>query len=277
MVGFLRRYIVLLVGLCVMFSSIAHAGNIIKETIGDMAVVKKSFAVKGHKDLRGYIVARKGDPADMRIIFSLDNKAVILGKILVKGQGGKLEELSNVYDQKYLAGPRSKNVYNRLLEKGTWISEGKDTAPHKVFIFFDANCIFCHVLYENLHKSDLLKSGQLQVRWVPIAFLKKESIAKGAMLIYKRNEAGIMEQNENNFNKQQELGSIKGLEFNQKDKAVQDAYARLRMNNNIFALLGGEATPAWVYKTPKGEYSDVLGVIPTDILKGKIKDFSSKW
>ncbi|MDE1979036.1 MAG: thioredoxin fold domain-containing protein, partial [Betaproteobacteria bacterium] len=63
--------------------------------------------------------------------------------------------------------------------KATIITEGH--GPRVIYIFFDANCPYCHELYTNL-RPKVGKDG-LEIRWVPVAVLTPTSVTKGAAIL----------------------------------------------------------------------------------------------
>lgn len=66
------------------------------------------------------------------------------------------------------------------------VSEG--SSGQVVYVFFDPNCPYCHRLWDAL--SSAVKSGNLQVRWLPVAILKDDSKGLGAA-IYAAPSPGV--------------------------------------------------------------------------------------
>jgi protein-disulfide isomerase len=94
--------------------------------------------------------------------------------------------------------------------------------PTHLVVFFDPNCVFCHQLWENLHKIKNYRD-KFTIVWVPVAFLKISSITKAeAILAYShqpmlsshivRNDfsggAGALAMNERRFDMTAESGAI---------------------------------------------------------------------
>lgn len=60
----------------------------------------------------------------------------------------------------------------------SYIEEG--TAGPVVYVFFDANCPYCHRLYSNLRQ--YVAAGRVRVRWLPVAILAESSKSLAAAI-----------------------------------------------------------------------------------------------
>ncbi|TAM13029.1 MAG: thiol:disulfide interchange protein DsbG [Nevskiaceae bacterium] len=69
----------------------------------------------------------------------------------------------------------------RLLAAATWIAQGKVTAPRVIYEFYDASCSYCQRF--GADAAPWVKSGKLQVRYIPVGFLEADSAAKAAALL----------------------------------------------------------------------------------------------
>lgn len=74
-------------------------------------------------------------------------------------------------------------------EKLRWVQEGK--SGKIVYVFFDANCPYCHRLWSTLR--NWVQSGKAQVRWLPVAILKDTSKGLGAAIYSSSNPGDAMD------------------------------------------------------------------------------------
>ena len=81
--------------------------------------------------------------------------------------------------------------------KATVITEGK--GPHVLYIFFDANCPYCHELYTALGP-EAGKDG-LEFRWVAVAVLTPTSVTKEAAILQAPNRLAAFRENEHTYGK----------------------------------------------------------------------------
>ncbi|MGC2520684.1 MAG: hypothetical protein WA373_16435, partial [Burkholderiales bacterium] len=59
------------------------------------------------------------------------------------------------------------------LEKTDAVAEGAASPKRTLYVFFDANCWYCHLTWKALQPYE--RAG-LQVRWVPVAYQKASSV-----------------------------------------------------------------------------------------------------
>lgn len=70
-----------------------------------------------------------------------------------------------------------------------WVQEGK--SGQIVYVFFDANCPYCHRLWSTLRS--WVREGKAQVRWLPVAILKDTSKGLGAAIYSASNPGDAMD------------------------------------------------------------------------------------
>jgi len=73
------------------------------------------------------------------------------------------------------------------LEKADAVVEGSASPKRILYIFFDANCWYCHLTWKALQPYE--KAG-LQVRWVPVAYQKDSSTTKAAAIMQAKDRVG---------------------------------------------------------------------------------------
>ncbi len=122
----------------------------------------------------------------------------------------------------------------------------------KLYVYFDANCPFCHDLYMTLSglRADLTKQG-VAVVWVPVAILHAQSGPRGAAIL----QGGVraLAYNEDHFHAGREQGGI---------TPVTDHAAALAIAQNTVALMQSGrqlATPTLVWRDARGQTHIEIG------------------
>ena len=109
-----------------------------KLTHGEMKVVSH---FKAPMHLTGYIVKA---PNGQQTIFYTDKKAqyLIAGNIITKAG----QNLTQKYTNEYILPMQAKQAYKNL-SMVHYVTVGKNSAPHKMYVAWDPNCSICHMLY----------------------------------------------------------------------------------------------------------------------------------
>ncbi len=235
-------------------TSVAHAANAvpssktypppIKMAIKQGMHVVRSFpAVSG---LRGWLLMRDGS---YTIVFTTpDQKTMIIG-MLTDETGANL---TATYGQKFIPKPDYAKLFSDLQSTG-YITEGETKHPKSViYVFFDANCIFCHLTWKALQPYE--KVG-LQVRWVPVAFLKPTSTGKAAAIMQAKDPAAALGNNESRFNTATEDGGIDPL-----NQPAKSSIAHIVANGKLMSRFGANGTPLLVWKDKKGAVQTLDGL-----------------
>lgn len=218
----------------------AGAKLITKITQGK-ANITKEFPAVGN--LNGYVLTPNGGGGSMIAYADSQGKYMVLGNII--DPAGK--NLSAQYNQEYVVSVTAKNALNAA-KTSAWFVDGKDSAPHQAYIFLDPNCIYCHLLYKEVFP--LIDSGQLQVRWIPVGFLKQTSPGKSAALMQASAKNAdtaeqLLRQDELKFDTQKEEGGIQPLSESNKDD--QGFFKQVAENTVLFNQYGFEGTPTLIY------------------------------
>ncbi len=203
------------------------------------AKITQEFTAVGN--INGYVLSPASGSGGAMIIYA-DNqgKYLFLGNLI--DPSGK--NLSAEFTQKYVVSVTAKSAIVDA-QKSHWIVDGKDSAPHQAYIYLDPNCIYCHLLYKEVFP--LIDSGQLQVRWIPVGFLKASSPGKSAALLQPKDPAtadDLLRQDELKFDAQKEEGGIKALDNNKTNSAVFD---QVSDNTALFNQYGFQGTPTLIY------------------------------
>jgi thiol:disulfide interchange protein DsbG len=67
------------------------------------------------------------------------------------------------------------------LERAHWIADGRDDAPRKVYVFFDANCKYCTKFWSDARP--WVDSGKVQLRYLMVGVISPTSPGKAAALL----------------------------------------------------------------------------------------------
>ena len=68
-----------------------------------------------------------------------------------------------------------------VLQQAHWIADGRDDAPRKVYVFLDANCIYCAKFWADARP--WVDSGKVQLRYLMVAVIAPTSAGKAATLL----------------------------------------------------------------------------------------------
>ncbi|MBW4048066.1 MAG: thioredoxin fold domain-containing protein [Proteobacteria bacterium] len=136
--------------------------------------------------------------------------------------------------------------------KATVIPEG--SGPRVLYIFFDANCPYCHELYTAL-RSKVGKDG-LEFRWVPVAVLTPSSVTKGAAILQASNRLAAFHENENTYGKGP---NGKGGGIIPATKVSHTASAILNANNALLEATKSPGVPTLLYRDKQGDAMMMVG------------------
>lgn len=202
-----------------------------------MKVITSFSAVN---NLRGWVLQRGEKP--FVAYTSADGKFLFVGGLI--DEAGK--NLTQDYADKFIPKPDYTALFSKL-EQSAYFAEGAKGSAVKgtIYAFLDPNCIFCHLAWKAFLPYE--KAG-LQVRWVPVGFLKADSAGKAAALLEAKDPDAAMAQNENEFVEATESGGIKAV------ATISPATAKkLAANSQLMGAFGLGGTPAIVYKDKSGK------------------------
>lgn len=232
----------------------AHAG-------ADMATpstVEKHLMGKGIKIVKAFpaiggmkaIVADNGK--EQRLFYVTPDGQALLSGIVFDASGNNVTDkdlgrasIQSVHAPEVSAGGALDQVWSRA-EKLSWIAEGALKPKKTIYVFFDANCPYCHSLWTQLRTA--VSEGAIQIRWLPVAILRDSS--KGLA-------ASIYESDKPTF----ALGQMVNRQL--KPSFVSDAVNR-RISHNLLALrdTGYTGVPVILAKGDDGRVTASMG-LPT--------------
>ncbi|RNC76996.1 thioredoxin fold domain-containing protein [Piscirickettsia salmonis] len=144
-----------------------------------------------------------------------------------------------------------KSPEDRLLNEVSqtkWFSEGQITATHQLYMIAEPNCSVCHILYDKL--KPYVKSGQLLIRWVMVAFIREDSAGKVAAIWSAQNSVNALAEDEAGFDMARESGGIKPIAAN---KIPFKQMIALKGNMIFFQNSGLTGTPSLIYRDKQGK------------------------
>lgn len=103
------------------------------------------------------------------------------------------------------AGSIKASTIRALMAGEGYASFVQGSGPVHLTVFIDPNCIYCHLFWEHLTKTQDWKS-KYTIRWVPLGFLKPSSRGKAGAIL--NNGAKGLTEDETNFNVESEEGAI---------------------------------------------------------------------
>ena len=140
------------------------------------------------------------------------------------------------------------------LEKTDAVVEGAKEPKRVLYVFWDANCWYCHLTWKALQPYE--KAG-LQVRWVPVAYQKDNSAALAAAVMGAPDRVAALRENETRYRAKSYDGGIRAA------TKVPDALAiELEENMTLMGRFGMSGTPALVWKDSSGKVLTHLGLPP---------------
>jgi thiol:disulfide interchange protein DsbG len=147
--------------------------------------------------------------------------------------------------------PRDLPALFSTLEKTDAVTEGSTSPKRILYVFFDANCWYCHLTWKALQAYE--KAG-LQVRWVPVAYQKESSTTKAAAIMQARDRTAALRENETGYRAQSYDGGIAPV------KVSKALAAQLQANFELMDRFGVSGTPGLVWKDEKGSVRVKLGM-----------------
>jgi thiol:disulfide interchange protein DsbG len=138
------------------------------------------------------------------------------------------------------------------LEKTDVVQEGAKGAKSVLYVFFDANCFYCHLTWKALQPYETVG---LQVRWLPVAYQQPSSVGRAAAIMQSSDRSAALRLNETSYNAAQFDGGIPPM-----DKVPGTLVAQLQANTQLMRKFGAPGTPALVWKDRDGKVRFKVGV-----------------
>lgn len=147
--------------------------------------------------------------------------------------------------------PRELPALFAALEKSAAVVEGPAAAKRTLYVFFDANCWYCHLTWKALRP---YVAAGLEVRWVPVAYQKDSSTTKAAAIMQAGDRAAALRENETRYRAESYDGGIAPA------KPTKATEALLEANNALMDRFGVSGTPGLVWRDDKGRVRVRIGM-----------------
>ncbi len=178
------------------------AKNLIAKATGGRAVVLQTFT---DGPFQGFILKGTEANSPEGILFTDQTGQYLISGNLMDNQ---LKSLTQKAFDQYISPGKAKAAWASV-NTVSYVAMGSDSAPHKLYVVADPNCVFCHQFYQQ--SKSYVDSGQLQIRWILGAFLKDSSKGRTAAILSAQDPAAAFVQNEQGFIDANEEGGIAPL------------------------------------------------------------------
>ncbi|MBT9569441.1 MAG: thiol:disulfide interchange protein DsbG [Thiobacillus sp.] len=216
------------------------------------ALEKQGIEVIGTFDAPGGLTGYAGMVEQQPVVVYLtaDQKYAIVGPMI----DGKGANLSQQPLEKLVMKPMTDRVWKDL-EKSTWVTDGKSTAPRVVYAFTDPNCPYCNKFWNDARP--WVTSGKVQVRHIMVGILGPTSPGKAAAILAAKDPQAALAQHEKNHAQ----GGIKPL-----GQIPAKTRAQLAANEKLMQAVGAQATPTILYKDASGNLQKMQGAPSGEML-----------
>jgi thiol:disulfide interchange protein DsbG len=154
--------------------------------------------------------------------------------------------------------PRHADLFTQL-EQTDVIREGAAQSAHVLYVFFDANCLYCHLTWKALQPYE---AAGLQVRWVPVAYQQPSSAGRAAAIMQAPDRAAALRMNELRYDASKYDGGIEPATTVPPTMAAQ-----LLANTRLMQTIA-PGTPVLVWKDATATVRAKVGVPRLSTLPG---------
>ncbi len=244
------------------------AAQLVNKIMNGQGTIAESFAAVG--GLTGFVV--KSSQGNNGIVYADKKGTYLFAGSIINAQG---QDMTQFYTNQYITSKIAGPAYTAALGM-SYFTQGADNAPHKAIVIFDPNCSYCHMLYQEL--KPMMDAGQVQVRWLPVAFRDPTSPGKSAALLNAGTGAvAMMDQNEKAFNTSTEEGGITPLVPDEKNPVLTKVFSEVQMNTQFFSQFGFQGTPTILYKQNDGKVVMVPGYIQGQAFQTMVSSMGSSF
>lgn len=203
--------------------------------------VEQSFMAAG--GLTGWVL--QGSDGQFNVYYTTADGQYMIAGALVSAAG---ENLTQKYTEMHVPKPDLSALYEKF-EKSNYIATGTLKNPKSiVYALIDPNCVFCHYLYLALKPYE---AAGLQVRYVPVGFLREDSAAKAAQIL--KEGAKALDAQQAAYNTPE---MPKGI------AVTADLKAKLDANQALMREAQMNGTPGMLYKDAAGNVVKKDGMPP---------------
>jgi len=231
--------------------SLAQANAAVQSASNGQAHVLRVF--RGEDGLVGVII--EGPAHNQNVAWlTTHGKAVVIEGTLIGSTGQNLTQ-SAMYSQGLLLKP------DEAIKQAASVSAHGILVGTKgpvITVFFDPNCIYCHLLYKALAAQ--VDAGKVRVRYVVVGTLKPSSIPRAVSMLAAVDPAKALALDEAGYDKAHEEG---GYPIAKHLSATLQA--DVEANNVLFSKSGAHGTPAILYCSKSAKAAQFAEGVPGDI------------
>ena len=150
------------------------------------------------------------------------------------------------------------------LQQTHWIADGRDDAPRKVYVFLDANCVYCTKFWADARP--WVDSGKVQLRYLMVGVIAPTSPGKAATLLADPDPAKRLAA----FERSHAFGVARmmqgGPHASMEDANLaptpvsEDVSRYLEANKGFMTTLGLRGTPGIVFRGLDGQLVAIGGI-----------------
>lgn len=199
--------------------------------------VEKQF--DGPSGLTGWVL-KPSQGLDYTVVYTTaDGQTLVVGT-LFDAQGQNL----GARDKTLHAPKPDFGKFWPRIESSAYVAEGAQGKAVKsvLYAFLDPNCPYCHFAWKALQP--YLTAG-VQVRWIPVGFLRADSAGKAAAILEAPHPAQAL--------REHELNTGPGKSGIAAVTPKVETRARLDANQALMAEMGITGTPGFVWKDKTGQ------------------------
>ncbi|HEY3783865.1 MAG TPA: thiol:disulfide interchange protein DsbG [Steroidobacteraceae bacterium] len=128
------------------------------------------------------------------------------------------------------------------LQRAAWVAQGSPHPQHMLYMITDANCPFCHDLWQSLQP---YYGRHLQVRYVMVGILTRDSPGKAAAILEAPKPSAALDRNEKRWARlPEDLGGGMPAAHTPRPETL----AAIAANETLMHDLGIRGTPALIYR-----------------------------
>jgi thiol:disulfide interchange protein DsbG len=220
---------------------------------------------QGPHGLTGVVVTTASNGTSTSVVWISPDGAAVIAGTLFDASATDLNQ-SSLVDLGFRLHPaealqRASNADAQPLVAGS--------AGPMVTAFIDANCTYCHLLYQQL--MPYVANHKVRVRFVMVGIIKADSNDRAVAILSAKDPLAALKRDQDEFNSESEEGGfpIQGT------PRLPAAVAAVTANNVLISKTGIDGTPAFLFcSQSKGSVQQLVGM-PQD-LPQFLADLSAK-
>lgn len=163
----------------------------------------------------------------------------------------------------YAAGGNAAVSLLKEASKATQITEG--TGAKTLYILFDPNCPYCHLLFEELRP--YVKQGVVTIHWIVVGILTPTSPAKAAAILQAKSPLKAFYQDEHDW----QGNDFPGGGIHTLQHPSHNTQKKLETNDRLLTDNGLTGVPITLFQTTDGSPFFFEGTPPRDKLAEILK------